>query len=290
VQGGSNTLNNLIYGLDANGNRVSLTDVDGLTTYVYDALNRLDVATYPAIPGGPPAATIDYGIDDVGNRTSDGATTYTYDASDRITNSGFVYDDNGNLLSDGVKSYTYDAANRLTQVISGSVTIDYGYDGWGNLVLESSNGITTEYVLDERGALPTMLGEVRSDGTTRLYAYGPEGFAAQMTLSAGSGLAVGGGIEYPLLDGLGSVRHLTDGSGTVTLSRSYDAFGNLRHSTGTGATHLGYTSELQDQQTGLVYLRARFYHPVLGRFLQRDSFGGFQYPATITESLCLYRK
>lgn len=116
-----------------------------------------------------------------------------------------------------------------------------------------------------------MLGEVRSDGTTRLYAYGPEGFAAQMT--------VGGAVEYPLLDGLGSVRHLTDSSGNVTLSRSYDAFGNVRHSSGTGVTRLGYTGELQDQLTGLVYLRARFYHPVLGRFLQRDSFGGFPYRA-----------
>ena len=109
---------------------------------------------------------------------------------------------------------------------------------------------------------------MRSDGTERLYAYGPEGFAAQKV--------VGGAVEYPLLDGLGSVRHLTDGSGNLLLSRSYDAFGNVRHSSGTGVTHLGYTGELQDQLTGLVYLRARFYHPVLGRFLQRDSFGGFQ--------------
>ena len=64
--------------------------------------------------------------------------------------------------------------SRLTKLISGSMIV-----GWlgqpcacrrGNLVLESSNGITTEYVLDERGALPTILGAVRSDGTTRLYA------------------------------------------------------------------------------------------------------------------------
>ena len=153
-------------------------------------------------------------------------------------------------------------------MISGSVTIDYAYDGWGNLIQESSNGVTTEFVLDERGALPTILGEVRSDGTERLYAYGPEGFAAQMS--------VGGAIEYPLVDGLGSVRHLTDGAGNVLLSRSYDAFGNLRHSSGAGVTRLGFTGELQDLMTGLVYLRARHYHPVLGRFLQRDSFAGFQ--------------
>ena len=89
-------------------------------------------------------------------------------------------------------------------------------------------------------------------------------------------MTVGGAVEYPLVDGLGSVRHLTDGAGNVMLSRSYDAFGNLRQSTGTGVTRLGFTGELQDQMTGLVYLRARHYHTVLGRFLQRDSFRGFQ--------------
>ncbi|MCE7989400.1 MAG: hypothetical protein DYG89_50250 [Caldilinea sp. CFX5] len=269
VQGGATTLNNIVYGLDNNGNRDWMTDNDGLTDYVYDALNRLDTVTYPAIPGGPPAATIDYSMDAVGNRTGDGTTTYSHDASDRITNAGFVYDTNGNLLSDGVKSYEYDAANRLTKVISGSVTIDYAYDGWGNLIQESSNGVTTEFVLDERGALPTILGEVRSDGAERLYAYGPEGFAAQMT--------VGGGVEYPLLDGLGSLRQLTDNNGAIVLYRSYDAFGTIGGSGGTSSSRLGYTGELQDTATGLVYLRARHYHPVLGRFLQRDSFAGFQH-------------
>jgi len=86
---------------------------------------------------------------------------------------------------------------------------------------------------------------------------------------------VGGAMEYPLLDGLGSVRQLTDASGTVILGRSYDAYGNVRLATGTGSSRLGYTGELQDSVSGLVYLRARHYYPALGRFLQRDSFGGF---------------
>lgn len=106
-----------------------------------------------------------------------------------------------------------------------------------------------------------------SDGGKRLYAYGPEGFSTQQT--------VGGGIEYPLLDGLGSVRHLTDAAGAVILSRGYDAFGNVRFAAGMGSSRLGYTGELQDSVSGLVYLRARHYHPLLGRFLQRDGFDGF---------------
>lgn len=41
VQGGSNTLNNIVYALDANGNRDWMTDVDGLTDYVYDVAGAL---------------------------------------------------------------------------------------------------------------------------------------------------------------------------------------------------------------------------------------------------------
>lgn len=177
----------------------------------------------------------------------------------------YTNDGQPDLVTDprgSVTDYVYNALGRVQQVIAGTVAI-------GNAPATNQTlTYTTKYVLDERGTLPTILGEVRSDGMERLYAYGPEGFAAQKT--------VGGGIEYPLLDGLGSVRHLTDGRGNVLFSRSYDAFGNLRHSSGTGTTHIGFTGELQDQLTGLVYLRARFYHPVLGRFLQRDSFAGFQ--------------
>ena len=52
------------------------------------------------------------------------------------------------------------------------------------------NGVTTEFVLDENTTYTRILGEIRSDGGERLYAYGPEGFTAQQT--------IGGGIEYPL--------------------------------------------------------------------------------------------
>jgi len=43
----------------------------------------------------------------------------------------------------------------------------YGYDGWGNLIQETVNGVTTEFVLDENTAYTRILGEVRSDGGER---------------------------------------------------------------------------------------------------------------------------
>ena len=112
--------------------------------------------------------------------------------------------------------------------LDGISVTTYGYDGWGNLIQETVNGVTTEFVLDENTAYTRILGEIRSDGGERLYAYGPEGFTAQQ--------AVGGGIEYPLLDGLGSVRHLTDATGTVILTRGYDAYGNVRAAVGAGSS------------------------------------------------------
>ncbi len=155
--------------------------------------------------------------------------------------------------------------------MTSGITTSYGYDGWGNLpreTVQSSAAITTtDFVLDERGGLTRILGALRSDGSEELYAYGPEGVAAQRTIVDGTPQDV----VYPLLDGQGSVRHLTDTSGALILSRHYDAWGTIRHSSGSASTRLGYTGELVDGATGLVYLRARHYSPALGRFLQRDS-------------------
>jgi RHS repeat-associated protein len=268
---GVSPLLDIQYTLDAAGNRRAQRDSDGETSYGYDALDRLDQVVYPAIPGGPAAETVGYGLDAVGNRLSDGTSSYRYDASDRITSPGFQYDANGNLLSDGASTYRYDAANRLVQSVTGTITTTYGYDGWGNLVREtvrSSAGVTTtDLLLDEQAPLPQLLAELRSDGAELRYAYGPEGLSAQRQS--------GQGVATPLLDGQGSLRALTDASGAVILRRSYDAFGRVRFQTGGAWSTLGYTGERAGSADGTLYLRARHYLPRLGRFLQRDSFAGF---------------
>ncbi|MCB0049129.1 MAG: hypothetical protein KDE24_06220 [Caldilinea sp.] len=51
--------------------------------------------------------------------------------------------------------------------LDGISVTTYGYDGWGNLIQETVNGVTTEFVLDENTAYTRILGEVRSDGGER---------------------------------------------------------------------------------------------------------------------------
>src|SRR5262249_41658835 len=78
-------------------------------------------------------------------------------------------------------------------------------------------------------------------------------------------------------DGLGSVRCLIDTTGAITDTYTYDAYGNLIASTGSGTPNdLRYTGELLDPDIGLVYLRARWMNPNLGRLWTMDENEGEQ--------------
>ena len=82
-----------------------------------------------------------------------------------------------------------------------------------------------------------------------------------------------GGYDYFLGDKLGSVRQLTGESGGITLAQYFEPYGDVLASAGTGGSIYGYTGEIGDQ-TGLTYLRARYYAPENGSFSTRDSLDG----------------
>jgi RHS repeat-associated protein len=79
---------------------------------------------------------------------------------------------------------------------------------------------------------------------------------------------------YQLSDGLGSVRQLADGQGYVVQRYDYGPFGETLKVEGRKSNTLRYTGEQTDIDTGLVYLRARWYDPTTGRFTTRDPFPG----------------
>lgn len=138
--------------------------------------------------------------------------------------------------------------------VSGQQSATYAYNGLGDRL--SQNGVN--YTLD----LNSGLTQVLDDGTTS-YTYGL-GRISQTNNST---------AEYFLGDALGSVRQLVNGNADVTLTKSYDPYGNVVSSTGNGTSAFAYTGEQQDA-SGLTYLRARYYNPANGRFLSRDTWDG----------------
>jgi len=80
--------------------------------------------------------------------------------------------------------------------------------------------------------------------------------------------------EYPLFDGLGSERTVTNASQTVTGTINYDAFGQTVGTTGSStnpymfAATWGYRT---DGDAGLMHVGARYYDAQVGRFLTRDT-------------------
>ena len=210
----------------------NLTKLAGATPLGYDAANELTEG--PVAPGSAEAPA-SFGYDEDGNRTSatpegGSATTYTYDQADRLAT----------LTAPGVRRQTY------------------VYDGDGLRMSRSQIGLTKRYAWERDGALPLLL----ADDVDR-YVYGPGGMVLEQVDEAEA-------VTYLHHDALGSTRLLTEASGAATATFSYDPYGSLTGSTGTARTPFGFAGEYTDAESGMQYLRARYYEPATGQFITRD--------------------
>jgi RHS repeat-associated protein len=179
----------------------------------------------------------------------------------------FSYSRNGSLTSDGVFDYAYDPENRLlsagTISPSGS-TATYAYDPKGRRSTKTSGGTTTNFLDDG----DDEIAEYDGSGTLlRRYVPGPaiDEPIAYVTAS--------GTYEYFHTDHHGSVIAMSDSTGALAEGAfTYDSYGNSNCS-GSGTVPFRYTGQYLDPETCLYYYRARYYSPLLGRFLQTDPVG-----------------
>jgi RHS repeat-associated protein len=158
-------------------------------------------------------------------------------------------------------TYEWDAENRLEAVKQGGNTLaSFTYDGHGRRATKTAGGITSSFVYDG----PQFLEERPGAGTAKRYVYG---FGIDRPLAQ----AVGGVTSYFLADHLGSIAQVTDNSGTPTLTREYDPWGNLLQGSSTGG--YAFTGREWDAETNLYYYRARYYDSATARFLGEDPLG-----------------
>jgi len=153
---------------------------------------------------------------------------------------------------------------------AGSVAVTIQYDADGNRVAKTVAGVTTRYLVDDLN--PTGYAQVAEEvtGTTasRTYTYGLQRISQNQQISNAWTPSFYG------YDGGGTVRLLTDISGTVTDTYDYDAWGNEVNTTGSTPNSYLYRGEQFDADLSLYYLRARYINPGTGRFVSQDTFQG----------------
>ncbi|KIE42209.1 hypothetical protein SE37_06020 [Geobacter soli] len=255
---------------------------DLAATYVYDELYRLTDAVTAK-------GTEKFTYDDVGNRqTGPGPrdTAYEHNAANQMTRGrtlGFDYDNAGNQTTRTIgnapdKSWvlTWDYENRLTRVEktkgAETRTTTFKYDPFGRRIEKKhtttkgqiTKTITTTYVYDEED----IILEITNDGTTAtktFYTHGP-GMDEPLALERG------GSHYYYHADHLGSIMAITDSAGNVVQSYRYDTFGTPKATTTFQNGYL-FTGREWDKETNLYFYRARYYDPMVGKFISKDPAG-----------------
>ena len=262
----STVLDGATYVYDAAGNRTSKTDkrTNVTSTFSYDPLYELT----QVLQGSSTTET--YGYDAVGNRLNSlGVSPYAYNTSNQLTSYPgvtYTYDNNGNTLtkvaSAGTTSYSWDFENRLTSVTSPASggTVNFKYDPFGRRVQKVSSTGTTTHVYD--GA--NVLEEVDSSGNVLARYVQNSGVDEPLAETRNST------TSYYEADSIGSITSLSNSSGTLANTYTYDSYGRPIASTGTLTNPVRYAGRDFDSETGLSYYRARYYDPTAGRFISED--------------------
>ena len=251
------------YHYDAGGQLIQEENPVQQKTFVYqydEGGNLLEVKSYPMTDSaelegsGTVEKTFTYGStwkDQLAAVTMDGKTrTFTYDA-------------NGNMISDGKDTYSWTKGSLLEKVTGDGLEAVYTYDASGIRTSKKVNGTTTEYLT----AGGSVLGE-KKNGVWQYYLYDGDG-----QLSA---ISYKGGDYYYIRDNLRTITGLVDANGAAVVNYRYDSWGRMLDITGSMAETLGkdnpyrYKGYCYDEETGMYYLKSRYYAPEICRFISAD--------------------
>ena len=268
---GATTIDSLAYTYDPAGNPTAIATQTHTDTYTYDTRNRL-IGLCNAASCSPD--TFSYTYDPVGNiasqRSAGSTTTDTFDAADQLTgvttgttSTANAFDLNGRQTASGTTTYQWNLAGQLTSATKLGTTTVYTYDGDGNRLTATTGAQLIRYSWDTNNNLSRLV--LERDAANSLvvrYLYGPQ--LLTMTDTTGT-------YAYQH-DGLGSVIGITDTSGTVQATYSYQPYGGPDTAAGplAAANPLRFTGQFLDPTTGLYDLRARQLDASTGRFLTTD--------------------
>jgi RHS repeat-associated protein len=173
------------------------------------------------------------------------------------------HDNNGNLVNLPDKTFRYNAKNELIR-----------FDG--------ANGLVAEYQYDHQGMRISKIVTNAHGAVTRTFFLGDSvevrsGQPAYFVRLGALRVAVVayGQTRFVHGDHLGSTAFFTDEAGTKIAAIAYRPFGNVASSNGE-IDFRTFGVHPFDSESGLIYMRRRYYAPEIGRFLTPDPLALYQ--------------
>ena len=238
-------------------------------SYVYDVRGQL-------LEERRNGASVCYAYDKAGNRIrktdAQGEIRYLYNEKNQLIaeespadRNQFSYDRQGGIIEEknaaGIRRFSYNSRHQQTRVeIENGNVQENRYDAEDLRFELLENGRRTSFVYHD-GELLQEEGR-EEQGTSYHLGAGMEAFRRGQELS------------YYHRDEQLSTVFVTDGQGEIRNSYQYDAFGIPLETTEQLNNRIRYTGQQYDELTEQYYLRARYYNPVAGRFMQEDVYQG----------------
>ena len=281
TRAGENVLLSFAYRYDGNGNRTAKTGTQAALGGITAGNNALDLSYNYDVRGQlleerRNGASVCYAYDKAGNRIrktdAQGEIRYLYNEKNQLVEEEspadrkqFSYDRQGGIIEEknaaGIRLFSYNSRHQQTRVETETGSVQENrYDAEGLRFELLENGRRTSFVY-HNGELLQEEGR-EEQGTSYHLGAGMEAFRRGQELS------------YYHRDEQLSTVFVTDGQGEIRNSYQYDAFGIPLETTEQLNNRIRYTGQQYDDVTGQYYLRARYYNPVAGRFMQEDVYQG----------------
>jgi RHS repeat-associated protein len=181
------------------------------------------------------------------------AETLTYDLNGNLTNA---------VTATSTNTYQWDGANRMVSFTGPTNQSLFTYDGLGRRVqiIEKQNGVavSTNKFVWAGIELCEQRDNTGANVTKRFF---------------GEGEQISGTNYFFTRDHLGSVREMTDNSGSIRARYSYDPYGRQTTLQGDLEADFGYAGMYYHGASGLNLTLLRAYDSNLGRWSSRDPLG-----------------
>ena len=287
---------NFNYTYDASGNITSISGAQAVT-YEYDDLGQLvweknatagKAWNYTYDNGGNILSRTEYTCSGNGTVSGGGTTTsYTYgdaewgDLLTAYNGEEITYDGIGNPLSYRGWTMSWQGGRQLASMTKGSDTLSFAYNESGLRTSKTVNGVTHNYVWHG-----SKLAADITDAYALYFHYDSSGEVIGFTRTVN-----GADTEYFYVKNLqGDILKVITATGTEAAAYTYDAWGKLLTSAGDMAdvNPLRYRGYFYDTETGLYYLKSRYYDPEVGRFINPDAFATTDVDGVLSANMFAY--